>query len=96
MTEKDLQDLVLELAARLRLHAYHTFDSRRSAPGFPDLIIAGPGGHLFAELKSAGGKLSPEQVDWKYALSAAGATYRVWYPHHWETGEIHFELRMLR
>ena len=39
LKESDFQRAVIEMA---RLHGwlvYHTHDSRRSAPGFPDLVL---------------------------------------------------------
>ncbi len=44
MTEADFQGQVVELAQLHRWHVYHTFDSRRSHAGFPDLLLLkGPG-----------------------------------------------------
>lgn len=70
--EAALQSTIVE-AARLRgFLVYHTFDSRRSAGGFPDLVIAGAGarrGTVFAwELKGTGGSPSAEQLAWLEAL----------------------------
>ena len=40
MTEKQWQALVQETAQLAGWMAYHTYDSRRSAAGFPDLVLA--------------------------------------------------------
>jgi hypothetical protein len=37
--------------------------------GFPDLVLARGGTVLFRELKSARGRLTPEQLDWARQLS---------------------------
>ena len=39
MTETELQDLVLKAAEWQGWLVYHTHDSRRSSPGFPDLAM---------------------------------------------------------
>ena len=39
MTEKKFQAAVLQIANMYGWLAYHTHDSRRSAPGFPDLVL---------------------------------------------------------
>lgn len=77
-----LADVLSAVASRPTLFAYHSFDSRLDTGGFPDLVIAGPGGVIFRELKIPRGSLSPTQTDWKYALLAAGADYDVWLPSH--------------
>lgn len=72
--------------ALARLHGYrcfHTHDSRRSAAGFPDLVLVGRGRIIFAELKAEKGKLSPDQREWLGALRAAGGTTHVWLPSDW-------------
>ena len=56
MTEAQLQDAIVQMARVLGWLVYHTFDSRRSAAGFPDLVMVRNGRLIFAELKSATGK----------------------------------------
>lgn len=69
VTEKEFQARVLTLARLNGWKTYHTHDSRRSAPGFPDLVLVRPPRLIFAELKSAKGRLRPEQRVWLEALS---------------------------
>jgi hypothetical protein len=58
---------------------YHTHDSRRSEAGFPDLVLVRE--HvLFAELKSATGKLTSAQATWLSLLTHAGLEAVVWRP----------------
>ena len=92
MTEKELQAAVLELAGYLKWTCYHTHDSRRSNPGFPDLVLARER-VVFAELKSSKGQLRPEQMEWRAALDVAGAEYHVWRPGDWTDGTIEKILR---
>ena len=47
--------------------AYHTHDSRRSAKGFPDLVLAKNGVVLIVELKTDTGVATPDQVAWLLA-----------------------------
>ena len=78
MTEKDFQNTVLELA---RIHGwlcYHTHDSRRSARGFPDLVLAKGGVVLMAECKTDTGKLTNDQIAWLLATHGV-----IWRPKHW-------------
>lgn len=73
LTEKDWQRQVVELAVMCGWRkAYHTFDSRRSHPGFPDLVLVRDR-VLFIELKAEKGKLSDVQRDWLRALLEANA-----------------------
>ena len=89
MTERDLQSAVVKLARTLGGLVYHTHDSRRSAPGFPDLVIVFPrtGALLFAELKTATGKVTDEQDEWLRALAVRGVAF-VWRPEHLTDGSI--------
>lgn len=74
MTEKALQEAVIEAAGYLGYRVYHTHDSRRSEPGFPDLIaLRERDGRRFAiELKTERGEVSPAQADWLTAFSRCG------------------------
>lgn len=73
MSEAQWQADVSKLAHLLGWrHVYHTHDSRRSAPGFPDLVLVRER-VVFCELKTDTGKLSPAQRDWLTALYGAGA-----------------------
>ena len=87
MTEKELQDAVIELAGYRKWRTYHTYDSRRSAAGFPDLVCVRDE-ILYIELKSEIGKLSPYQQVWRDAIETAGGQYELWRPADWTNGVI--------
>lgn len=54
MNEADFQRRVTDYCDHLGLKWHHETDSRRSKAGFPDLVIVGPGGVVFLELKANG------------------------------------------
>ena len=87
MSEAELQRFVEQACERLGLLCYHTYDSRRSQPGYPDCTIAGAR-ILFRELKSKDGKLSPEQRRWGSRITHAGGDWAVWRPVDWENATI--------
>ena len=97
MTEAELQANVLELARLLKWRCYHTFDSRRSEPGFPDLVMLRGERIIVAELKSERGRLTTEQDAWldafRAALAGADVTIAVWKPRDWLNGAIEDDLR---
>ena len=74
-----------------RWQEYHVYDSRRSTPGWPDLVLARPPGILFAELKLDRGRVSREQTYWIELLRSCGQEVHVWRPRDWEA--IHARLR---
>jgi hypothetical protein len=74
---------------------FHPYDSRRSVPGFPDLLLVGTDGFAFRELKSDNGAMRPEQRQWRDALRAAGADWGLWRPEDLESGRIRAELAAL-
>jgi hypothetical protein len=93
----DMSEAKLESQVRLAVLArgglyYHTHDSRRSDPGFPDCVIVIDGRILWRELKDQKGKLSAKQVEWGEALTAAGQDWAVWRPFDWGDGTILKEL----
>lgn len=92
MTERQLQEHVVALAKQLGWMVYHTYDSRRSQPGFPDLVLV-RGVVLYRELKAVNGVLSPEQKAWLQCLRVAGADAGVWRPWHLLDGTVERALR---
>ena len=91
-SEAEFQRSVIELAELLGWTAYHPWISVRSAGGYPDLTLVRDR-VVWAELKRAGGKLSPAQVQWRSLLERAGAEIYVW---TWELrilDEVHEVLR---
>lgn len=95
MSEAQLQDAVESLAATLGYLAYHTRDSRKSAPGFPDLVLVNAARRrtLFVELKAMTGTVSLDQATWLHHLAAAGQHVYLYTPVDWLTGSIERELR---
>lgn len=90
-SEKQFQAQVLQLAKLCGWKAYHTHNSRRSAPGFPDLVLVRPPRVIFAELKTESGRLRPEQRAWLEALEACpGVEVQVWRPR--DLQQIQMEL----
>lgn len=83
MTEAEFQKRITDLCDWLKLKWHHETDSRRSKAGFPDLVIVGPGGLLFAELKTQRGRVSKEQQAWLSALLDVGVRAYVWRPSDW-------------
>ena len=83
MTERELLDTLRAACKWSGLLVYHTGDSRRSEPGFPDVVVAGRNGILFRELKSSRGRLTPDQRRWLDRLTEAGADADVWRPYDW-------------
>lgn len=68
-SEKELQADVIALLKLTGWIVYHTFDSRRSAPGFPDLIAIRGRRLLALELKTASGKVTEDQYTWLKAFA---------------------------
>jgi hypothetical protein len=88
MTETQLQNYIIELAGALGYRHYHPYDSRKSQPGFPDLTLVKGTRLIFAELKSAKGTTSPEQIEWLAALRGTSAEVYLWRPCDWVDGSI--------
>jgi len=82
--EKDWQKQVLKLAAWRGWIAYHTYDSRRSTAGFPDLVLARPPRVIFAELKTETGIVDPAQRAWLDVLGRCSVECYCWRPSDWD------------
>jgi len=99
MTERELQNNIVAMARTLGWMPYHPYDSRRSEPGYPDLtmIHADTGRLIFAELKTAKGRLRPAQIEWLGALREVardrGLEVYEWRPSDWLDGTIEAILR---
>lgn len=67
------------------------------APGYPDLTLARGGRLIFAELKSAKGKIRDDQAGWLAELEEVrherGIEVYVWRPRDWSSGKIEEVLR---
>jgi hypothetical protein len=88
-SERDFQAGVVELARLLGWRSYHTHDSRRSAAGFPDLVLVRGKRLVFAELKSETGARSADQRTWLDALGETPAESYLWRPGDWpEVAEV--------
>jgi hypothetical protein len=92
LSEREFLQQVRELARLFGWLCYHTHDSRHSEPGFPDLVLVKtscgdqPGCIIFAELKSAAGRLTLAQRMWVQALEQCpGVEVHVWRPGDWDT-----------
>lgn len=90
MTEAELSRLVDQFTKQMGLNAYHTYDSRKNAEGFPDWCIAGYDRVWFLELKGwqpgrkRYGVPTLAQTDWLTALNRGSpVTARLVYPWQW-------------
>ena len=95
MSEAQLLAAVRQACRTLGLLCYHTHDSRRSEPGFPDLVIVGSR-MIIRELKTERGRVRPEQRTWLDALRRAGQDADIWRPGDFYSGRIASELTALR
>lgn len=104
--EDDLLKAVIDLCKLLGLRTVHfrpakTAQGWRTAvqgdgKGWPDLVIVGPGGVLYRELKATGKYPDLDQRAWIAALGAAGQDVAVWRPVDLISGRIEAELRAIR
>lgn len=103
MSEAQLQDAVAEMARALGWRVFHARPARTQkgwrtpvaydGKGFVDLVmLRGPRG-IASELKSAKGRVEPEQDEWLGAFALAGFTAHVWRPADWLDGTIEQALR---
>ena len=86
--EGDFLATVTELATLCGWLVYHTYDSRRSQAGFPDLVLARADKLVFAELKTNTGQLRTAQLEWLDTLGAVAASQPdvdvyLWRPADW-------------
>lgn len=80
LTERDWQQQIKALAVIYHWKYYHTWTSIHSPRGFIDVVMVRGNRLIFAELKSAQGKLTAYQQEWIEALTATSAEVYVWRP----------------
>ena len=96
VTEAQFQETIIQLARTLGWLCYHTHDSRRSEPGFLDLVMVKGGRLIFAEIKDEDGaltlarldrkgRLMPGQLDWFRTLRKCNVEVYLWRPDDWES-----------
>lgn len=83
-SEKRFQAAVVAEAERLGWECFHVHDSRRSAAGFPDLILIRAGRLIAAELKVGKNKTTAAQEAWLALFAGVpGVTAARWRPEMW-------------
>ncbi len=92
ITERDLQAYVRDLARTFGWMYFHTWISKHSAAGFPDVILLRGPRLVVAELKSEKGKTTEAQEEWLAAWRAFGQAE----VHVWRPGDMEEIARVLR
>ena len=95
MLEKDLQQYTFNMAACLGYKHYHTHNSFRSDPGFPDSVLLNPQNKrlIFCEFKRQKKDPTPTQQWWIDSLQACGQEVYVIRPMDWLDGTVEKILR---
>lgn len=96
MTEQQLQAAVSDMCKIYGIACYHTYYSRRSAPGWPDLALCGAHGFITRELKTERGDTTADQDRWGWMLRQAGVSWDIWRPADLHSGRIQRELLDIR
>lgn len=82
LRESQFLQQIRDLAKLTGWETYHTHNSQRSEPGFPDLVLGSAVQKrvLFIELKTAVGRVSKHQQKWLDLLALCGQEAAVWRP----------------
>jgi hypothetical protein len=80
LSEKDFQWQVRQLAQMYGWLEHANYESRRSTPGVPDLLLVRPPRVIHAEIKASKGRTSASQKDWLAALSQCPVEVYLWRP----------------
>jgi hypothetical protein len=93
MSEAELLQCVRDLCRLLKVPVYHTYNSRRSESGWPDIAAVVNDHLILRELKTARGRITPEQAYWLEALSQVKrVSAGIWRPDDWISLRIEAEL----
>ncbi len=78
---------IIDASKHLGYRCFHTFDSRRSEPGFPDLLLLRErdGRRYVIETKTEKGPVTTEQLAWIAAFSSCGIPAMVARPNDLDT-----------
>ena len=87
ISEKAFMAAVVRLARQQQYMVYHTWSSKRSPEGFPDLICARTGSPLLAiECKTDTGEVTSPQHAWLAILArCTGVVAEIWRPKDLES-----------
>ena len=80
MKERELQAMVKNIADLRGWEYYHTYDSRRSNPGFPDVVMLRGERLIVAELKMQKKHPSDDQKRWLEKFKLTGVEVYLWRP----------------
>lgn len=82
VTEKQWQEQIRGLLKLQGYRCYHTHDSRRSEPGYPDIVAINPRTRdiFVAELKTERGIATPRQIEWLNWFELADICAYIWRP----------------
>lgn len=88
---------VYRLCHREQVLFHHCQDSRKcSGAGLPDLILAGPNGCLFREIKVSPFDVpTSQQKSWLYMLKASGQDAAVWTSADLANGTVENEINAI-
>lgn len=95
MTENELQAAVIDLCKLYGIAYYHTHNSRRSVPGWPDLALCGRV-LILRELKTDTGRITAAQRAWGDRLRRARQSWDIWRPEDLRSGHIARELAAIK
>lgn len=84
LSEEDFQHTIVLALEALGYRTYHTHDSRRSDPGYPDITAVGCGRLLHIEVKVGRNRPSQEQLAWLHDLADNGFESYLVYPKDWD------------
>ena len=83
ISEKEFMSAVIELAKKNGWKVYHTFNSRKSEAGYPDLTLVRGNRLMFMELKREGETPDAAQISWLEALGETRAEVYWFQPSDW-------------
>jgi len=87
ISEKNWQGTVIQVAQLEGWeYIYHTWNSKHSPAGYPDLIFLKDGRMVVVELKREDGLLSAEQYFWLLEFTKVTPDVYLWKPSDW--GEV--------